>query len=145
MRHTAKHALPLGNHSGHGQVVDGITNWTLTVWCGYCKGSYEPDQHWVDAKLSRGYVFSESESSALLAVGLTCPEPVQQVVRVGPKQLAYQWSGYFPLSVGDRVLLPGNWLTDYANFEADVVGFGTDHDGSLHSVERCTVRQGVKK
>jgi hypothetical protein len=55
-----------------------------------------------------------------------------QVVQFG--RYAYVWDGP-PLKLGDRCLLPGNWLVADP-MEAEVTGFGTDYDGTLAQVLR---------
>jgi hypothetical protein len=50
-----------------------------------------------------------------------------QVVQVG--RYAYKWRGE-PLSVGDEVLVPGNWLVREPQW-LTVTGFGSDYDGAL--------------
>jgi hypothetical protein len=61
----------------------------------------------------------------------------KQVVSVdigGSRLLAYTWSGE-PLAVGDRVLLPANWL--YASpFEGKVVKVGSSYQGAMVGVLR---------
>jgi len=48
---------------------------------------------------------------------------------------AYTWDGDEPLAIGDRVLLPGNWL--YPGPSQDVVrSLGTDYAGPLQRVLR---------
>lgn len=52
-----------------------------------------------------------------------------QIVRCG-RGYAYIWPGETPLSVGDRVRLPGNWLFS-SPFEDEVTGLGSDYQGPL--------------
>lgn len=63
-----------------------------------------------------------------------------QVVSVG--SYAYRWRGGRPLAVGDRVLLPENWLSRKKDGPGDWVGviteLGTTYAGTLaHVVDRA--------
>jgi hypothetical protein len=61
-----------------------------------------------------------------------------QVVEVG--KYAYRWSGSPPLSVGDRVLLPENWLSQLKDGpgpqEGSVTKLGATYRGRLASIVR---------
>lgn len=61
----------------------------------------------------------------------------KQIVRFG--KYSYVWDGDAPLALGDRCLLPGNWLFKETS-EAEVTGFGTDYDGALSHVLRLISR-----
>jgi hypothetical protein len=60
----------------------------------------------------------------------------EQIVRVDGGY-AYTWPGE-PLAIGDRVLLPENWLSavkhGHGPFQGTVTGFGTDYDGVMSAV-----------
>jgi hypothetical protein len=56
-----------------------------------------------------------------------------QVVQIG--RYAYVWDGPEPLKLGDRCVLPGNWLFAKQS-EGLVTGFGTDYDGELSHIVR---------
>lgn len=59
----------------------------------------------------------------------------RQVVEVG--RYAYAWAGPEPLKVGDRVLLPENWLTRMDSpgpFEGTVTQLGTAYTGELSQI-----------
>jgi hypothetical protein len=65
----------------------------------------------------------------------------EQVVSVG--RYAYRWRGSPPLAVGDRVLLPENWLSRKKDGPGHWVGviteLGTTYTGTLaHVVDRAT-------
>jgi hypothetical protein len=64
----------------------------------------------------------------------------KQIVRFGT--YSYVWDGDEPLALGDRCLLPGNWLFKEPS-EAGVTGFGTDYEGNLSHVLRLISRAGV--
>jgi hypothetical protein len=54
---------------------------------------------------------------------------------------AYRWTGPGPLQIGDRVLLPANWLSEIKQgpgpFPGTVTGFGRNgYDGPLSSIVR---------
>lgn len=59
-----------------------------------------------------------------------------QVVTVG--KYAYRWSGQPPLEVGDRILLPANWLSELKSGPGPQVGvvtqLGTTYDGPLSRI-----------
>jgi hypothetical protein len=57
----------------------------------------------------------------------------RQVVQVG--RYAYAWAGREPLEIGDRVLLPGNWLYPKPS-EDTVTGQGTSYTGTLSEIIR---------
>jgi len=61
-----------------------------------------------------------------------------QIVQVG--RYAYRWRGPSPLNVGDRVLLPENWLSRAkygpGPFEDIVTGLGTNYQGELSFILR---------
>jgi hypothetical protein len=61
-----------------------------------------------------------------------------QIVDVGG--YAYRWRGEAPLEIGDRVLLPENYVSRLRNgpgpFEGTVTGCGTTYRGPLASVLR---------
>lgn len=59
-----------------------------------------------------------------------------QIVRCG--RYAYRWRGAEPLKLGDRVQLPGNWVSP-DGWEATVTGFGTTYQGSIEAVVRLVV------
>jgi len=64
----------------------------------------------------------------------------EQVVSVG--RYAYRWRGDRPLAVGDRVLLPENWLSRKKDGPGNWVGvitdLGTTYTGTLaHIVDRA--------
>lgn len=61
----------------------------------------------------------------------------RQIVRFG--RYAYIWDGEEPLALGDRCLLPGNWLVAQPA-EAEVTGFGTAYEGTLSHVVRLITR-----
>jgi len=69
--------------------------------------------------------------------GLRFTENGKQIVRFG--KYSYTWDGPEPLALGDRCLLPGNWLFKETS-EAEVTGFGTDYDGALSRVVRLIER-----
>ena len=56
-----------------------------------------------------------------------------QIVRCG--NYAYAWPGEEPLKVGDRVLLPANWLVNYPS-ERSVTAFGSSYGGHLSHILR---------
>jgi hypothetical protein len=62
----------------------------------------------------------------------------QQIVQVG--RYAYQWDGGEPLAIGDRVLLPANWLSAIKDgpgpFEGVVTQLGTSYMGPLSRIVR---------
>jgi len=62
----------------------------------------------------------------------------RQVVEVDG--YAYTWSGAEPLEVGDRVLLPGNWLSSLKSgpgpFSGTVSQIGTSYTGTLSQIIR---------
>ncbi len=50
---------------------------------------------------------------------------------------AYKWAGATPLDLGDRVVLPHNWLSQGIGGErptGEVIGFGTDYTGDLATI-----------
>ena len=53
----------------------------------------------------------------------------RQIVTVG--KYAYTWRGA-PLLVGDRVVIPDNWL--FRAHEGTVTGIGSDYDGPLSEI-----------
>lgn len=66
-----------------------------------------------------------------------------QVVAVG--RYAYRWSGETPLDIGDRVLLPENYVSRLKDgpgpVEATVTGLGTTYQGPLAFVLRKLDRE----
>jgi hypothetical protein len=66
-----------------------------------------------------------------------------QVVTVG--RYAYRWSGETPLEIGDRVLLPENYVSRVRHgpgpVEAIVTGLGTTYQGPLAFVLRRLDRE----
>lgn len=49
------------------------------------------------------------------------------------RPFSYEWHGQEPLKVGDRVLLPANWVRPDP-FVGTVVEIGTEYTGELASV-----------
>ena len=51
---------------------------------------------------------------------------------------SYIWTGKEPLGIGDRVMLPQNWLSELKHgrgpFSGTVTEFGTDYDGPLSRI-----------
>lgn len=62
-----------------------------------------------------------------------------QVVEVNGRY-AYRWNGSTPLQIGERVVLPANWLSgtirDSGPFEGTVTGLGTTYQGQLSRIIR---------
>ena len=46
---------------------------------------------------------------------------------------AYEWRGRCPLRVGDRVLVPGNYVVGPDPFEAVVTALDSEDDDGIHS------------
>lgn len=63
------------------------------------------------------------------------PRQVVEVRTPSGRVLAYSWQGD-PLAVGDKVLIPGNWLYKEAQV-AEVVKLGSDYPGHLDSILRA--------
>ena len=60
----------------------------------------------------------------------------RQIVVVNiARGLTYAWGGSEPLSVGDVVVVPGNWLHSSPQ-TAEVIGIGSDYKGSMSSILR---------
>lgn len=61
-----------------------------------------------------------------------------QVVEVG--RYAYRWSGDEPLTVGDKVMLPQNWVSEMTDgpgpFSGTVTRLGSTYTGALSSIIR---------
>jgi len=60
----------------------------------------------------------------------TRTEAGDQIV-VCDRKLTYYWSGQPDLQVGEGVLRPGNWVTDYKPFPMTVTAIGSDYTGAL--------------
>ncbi len=67
-----------------------------------------------------------------------------QVVEVG--RYAYRWRGSPPLTVGERVVLPSNWVSQLkagpGAFEGVVTKLGATYRGELSFILRRAERQG---
>lgn len=58
---------------------------------------------------------------------------MSQLVKVNVGQgvaYTYRWEGSAPLRFGDRVLLPGNWRTDWEPFWGTVVDENSVYSGN---------------
>lgn len=62
-------------------------------------------------------------------------EPGNQLVEIDHK-LAYRWGGDVPLEVGEKVVLPGNWVRGNEPWTGEVTALGTTYDGPVVSVLR---------
>ena len=61
----------------------------------------------------------------------------------GGKALTYQWAGTEPLSVGDHVWIPANWL--FPTHIATVVALGSSYVGTLTATQtRATASEAAK-
>jgi hypothetical protein len=65
--------------------------------------------------------------------------PGDQIIEINGK-LGYRWSGDEPLSIGDRVVLPENWISQMKEGRGSWVGtvtaLGSDYDGDMSLVLR---------
>ena len=68
---------------------------------------------------------------------LTTTSDGQQIVEVDG--YAYRWAGE-PLGVGDRVILPANWLSEVKHgkgpFPGTVTAIGSSYDGEMSAIVR---------
>ena len=82
-------------------------------------------------------IADEDAASRAAARGFRLTQDGKQVVRFG--RYSYTWDGGEPLRIGDRCVLPANWLFKHPS-EAVVTGFGTDYDGALQPVTKLIAR-----
>lgn len=101
---------------------------------GYAEKSRESSREfWIGEgrRLERGDTQERKNFRTVTAAG-------EQLVVVDGR-LTYRWAGE-PLKVGDRVLLPGNWLSEVkygrGPFPGTVTALGSSYQGELSSVLR---------